>query len=182
VLGGAVIADQAIIDTLRTEMTIFGASLDAHAAFLMQRGLKTYFLRYERQCQNAMDLATYLASRSEVSALRYPGLKSHPQHDLACAQQHDFGSMIAFDLQGGPEAARKFSEALNLFSISASLGSTESLVLAPQLLQPRDFDAQQIAWSAITQSTVRLSVGVEDIQDLIGDIEQALVASGTHTS
>ncbi|MPY55842.1 trans-sulfuration enzyme family protein [Streptomyces spongiae] len=182
VLGGAVIANQAIIDALRTEMAIFGASLDPHAAFLMQRGLKTYFLRYERQCQNAMTLANYLESRSEVSALRYPGLKSHPQHELACAQQHDFGSMIAFDLQGGPEAARKFAEALSLFSISASLGSTESLVLAPQLLQPRDFDAQQTAWSAITESTVRLSVGVEDIQDLIGDIEQALAASGTHTS
>lgn len=177
VLGGAVIANREIIDALRADMTIFGASLDPHAAFLIQRGLKTYFLRYERQCQNAMALAEYLASRPEVLELRYPGLKSHAQHELTLAQQHDFGSMITFDLQGGPEAARRFAEALSLFSISASLGSTESLVLPPQLLQPRDFDPQQIAWSAITDSTVRLSVGIEDSQDLVMDIEQALAAS-----
>jgi len=177
VLGGAVIANREIIDALRADMAIFGASLDPHAAFLIQRGLKTYFLRYERQCQNAMALAEYLVSRPEVLELRYPGLKSHAQHELTLAQQHDFGSMITFDLQGGPEAARRFAEALSLFSISASLGSTESLVLPPQLLQPRDFDPQQIAWSAITDSTVRLSVGIEDSQDLVMDIEQALAAS-----
>lgn len=178
VLGGAVIASQAIIDELRADMAILGASLDPHAAFLIQRGLKTYFLRYERQCDNAMALANYLASRPEILELRYPGLTSHAQHELARAQQHDFGSMIAFDLRGGPEAAKKFAEALGFFSISASLGSTESLVLPPQLLQPRDFSAQQIAWSAITDSTVRLSVGIEDIQDLISDVEQALAVSG----
>jgi cystathionine beta-lyase/cystathionine gamma-synthase len=176
VLGGAVIANQTIIDTLRAEMGILGATLDAHAAFLLQRGLKTYFLRYERQCQNAMTLANYLASRPEVLALRYPGLQSHPQHQLACEQQRDFGSMIAFDLRGGAPAAKKFAEALRLFTISSSLGSTESLILPPQLLQPRDFDARQLAWSAITESTVRLSVGIEDSQDLISDIERALAA------
>jgi cystathionine beta-lyase/cystathionine gamma-synthase len=181
VLGGAVIADQAIIDALRAEMAILGATLDPHAAFLMQRGLKTYFLRYERQCQNAMTLANYLASRPEVLALRYPGLESHPQHELARAQQHDFGSMIAFDLQGGPEAVKQFAEALSLFTITSSLGSTESLILPSQLLQPRGFNAQQIAWSAITESTVRLSVGIEDSQDLISDIERALAATSVHT-
>jgi cystathionine beta-lyase/cystathionine gamma-synthase len=182
VLGGAVIADQTIIDALRTEIEIIGATLDAHAAFLIQRGLKTYFLRYERQCQNAMALANYLASRPEVLTLRYPGLKSHPQHELARAQQHDFGSMITFDLRGGPSAAIQFAEALTLFTISSSLGSTESLILPPQLLQPREFDAQQILWSAITESTVRLSVGIEDSQDLIEDLEKAFAASEVHPS
>ncbi len=182
VLGGAVIASQSIIDALRADLEILGATLDAHAAFLMQRGLKTYFLRYERQCHNATALADHLASRPEVLRLRYPGLKSHPQHELARAQQHDFGSMIAFDLQGGPRAAQRFAEALNLFTISSSLGSTESLVLPPQLLQPSDFDARQLAWSAITESTVRLSVGIEDSHDLISDIEQALAASRAQTS
>lgn len=182
VLGGAVIADQAIIDALRPELAILGATLDPHAAFLMQRGLKTYFLRYERQCQNAMALANRLASRPEVLALRYPGLESHPQHALACVQQHDFGSMISFDLRGGPDAAKEFVEALSLFTISSSLGSTESLVLAPQLLQPRDFTARQLAWSAITDSTVRLSVGIEDSRDLIRDIDRALAAIGVRTA
>ncbi len=182
VLGGAVVADQTIINAVCADMEILGATLDAHAAFLVQRGLKTYFLRYERQCQNAMTLANYLASRPEVSALRYPGLTSHPQHELARAQQHDFGSMISFELQGGAQAAKQFAEALNLFSISLSLGSTESLILPSQFLQPRDFDAQQLAWSGITESTVRLSVGIEDGQDLIYDIEQAFAASRVHTS
>lgn len=182
VLGGAVIANHTIVNALRAEMEILGATLDAHAAFLMQRGLKTYFLRYERQCQNAMTVANYLASRPEVLTLRYPGLKSHPQHELARAQQHDFGSIIAVDLHGGSQAAKRFAEALSLFTISLSLGSTESLILPPQLLQPRDFNAQQLDWSAITESTVRLSVGIEDSQDLISDLEQALAASRVHMS
>lgn len=182
VLGGAVIANQAVIDELRADMAILGATLDPHAAFLIQRGLKTYFLRYERQCQNAVALADFLSTRPEVSALRYPGLKSHAQHDLAREQQHDFGAMLAFDHRDGPEAAKKFAEALRLFSISASLGSTESLVLPPQLLQPRGMTAQQLAWSAFTESTVRLSVGIEDSLDLISDIEQALAASAAHAS
>lgn len=86
--------------------------------------------------------------------------------------------MIVFDLRGGAQSAKKFAEALRLFTISLSLGSTESLILPPQLLQPRDFNAQQLVWSAITESTVRLPVGMEDSQDLINDIERALAASG----
>jgi cystathionine beta-lyase/cystathionine gamma-synthase len=178
VLGGAVIANQTIISALRPDMEILGAALDPHSAFLVQRGLKTYFLRYERQCQNALTLAKRLVSNPDVLAVRYPGLESHPQHWLARSQQHDFGSMIALDLRGGPEAARRFAESLNLFTISSSLGSTESLVLPPQLLQPRDFNPDEMAWSAINQSTVRLSVGIEDSDDLIKDVEQALAASG----
>lgn len=182
VLGGAVIANNAIIGELRADMAVLGATLDPHAAYLLQRGLKTYFLRWERQCQNASAVAEYLASRPEVSALRFPGLATHPQHELARAQQHDFGSMIALDLHGGADAAKRFVEALDLFSIAASLGSTESLVLPPQFLQPRDFDEQQLAWSGVTDSTVRLSVGIEDIRDLLADIEQAFVASRADAS
>lgn len=178
VLGGAVIARAGIVDALRADMGILGAALDPHAAYLLQRGLKTYFLRWERQCRNAAAVADHLASRPEVSVLRYPGLASHPQHGLARAQQHDFGSMITMDLRGGADAAQRFVEALGLFSIAASLGSTDSLVLPPQFLQPRDFDARQLAWSGITDSTVRLSVGIEDVGDLLHDIGQALDASG----
>lgn len=182
VLGGAVIADSAIIGELRADLTVLGAALDPHAAYLLQRGLKTYFLRWERQCQNASSVAEYLASRPEVSALHFPGLTTHLQHELARAQQHDFGSMIALDLEGGAAAAKRFVEALDLFSIAASLGSTESLVLPPQFLQPRDFDEQQLTWSGITDSTVRLSIGIEDIQDLLADIAQALKASRADAS
>ena len=182
VLGGAVVADNALIDRMRTDMAVLGATLDPHAAYLLQRGLKTYFLRCERQCRNASVIAEHLVSRPEVSRLRYPGLAGHPQNDLARAQQHDFGSMIVLDLCGGAEAARRFVESLELFSIAASLGSTESLVLPPQFLQPRDFDEEQHGWSGITDATVRLSIGIEDVQDLLADIEQALVASRAQSS
>ena len=131
-------------------------------------------MRYERQCRNAGEVANFLASRSDVVSLRYPGWRSHPQHELACAQQSDFGSIISFDLSGGPQAASRFAEALRLFAISLSLGSTESLVLPPQFLQPRDLDAEEHAWTSVTDGTVRLSIGIEDSQDLISDIESAL--------
>lgn len=182
VLGGAVIANNSIIGELRADMAVLGAALDPHAAYLLQRGLKTYFLRWERQCQNASAVAEFLASSPEVAAVRFPGLATHPQHRLARRQQHDFGSMIALDLYGGSEAARRFVEALDLFSMAASLGSTESLVLPPHFLQPRDLDEQQLAWSGVTDSTVRLSIGIEDIRDLLSDIEQALVASRVDAS
>lgn len=182
VLGGALIANRKIIDALRPELGVLGATLDAHAAFLIQRGLKTYFLRYQRQCENAARIAAYLEQRAEIKNLRYPGLTSHAQHHLARAQQQDFGTIVAFDMQttdldAGAAFAKKFAESLRLFAISASLGSTESLVLPPQLLQPRDLNTEQRAWSGVSPSTIRLSIGVEEVGDLIADIEQALQAA-----
>lgn len=176
VMGGAVIAKTDIIRGLRADFGALGGSLDPHAAFLIQRGLKTYFLRYSAQCASAMRIAQLLAAHAAVARVHYPGLPSHPQHALARAQMREFGSIVSFDLKGGLEAGGRFSEALKLFALTASLGSTESLVVAPQMMKGRDLTAELQRASGVTDGTVRLSIGLEDIDDLIEDVTQALNA------
>lgn len=173
VMGGAVIARRELIESMRTDFVIFGATLDPHTAFLIQRGLKTYALRYERQCQNALRIAQFLEAQPQVARVSYPGLSSHPQHALAERQMHEFGAMVTVELR---EDAARFSEALQLFAISASLGSTESLVYPGRLINPRDLGAEERRWAGISERTARLSIGIEDADDLIADLQQALTS------
>ena len=174
VMGGAIIARRELVDAMRDDVTILGPTLDPHAAYLVLRGLKTYFLRWEAQCRNALRVAEFLASHPSVERVRYPGLPADPGHELARQQMNDFGTMVTFDIAGGTAAGARFAEALELFSLAASLGSTESLVVAPSMQQPRGFTAEQRAWSDIGPGTVRLSIGVEDVDDLVEDLRQAL--------
>jgi cystathionine beta-lyase/cystathionine gamma-synthase len=173
VMGGAIIARQELIDAMRDDVSTVGPTLDPHAAFLMLRGMKTYFVRREAQCRSAQQVAEFLAAQPQVERVRYPGLPGDPGHERARVQMSDFGSMVTCDIRGGIEAGTRFAEALELFAIAASLGSTESLVLPPALLQPRGLDVQQRAWTGIGTGTVRLSVGLEDAADLIDDLSQA---------
>jgi cystathionine beta-lyase/cystathionine gamma-synthase len=174
VMGGAVIASNKLIESMRRDFIVLGATLDPHAAYLVQRGLKTYFLRYERQCQSAAQIARFLQTHPRVERVRYPGLESHARHALAKAQMRDFGTVVTFDLKGDRAAANQCAEALALFSISASLGSTESLVQPGQLMRPRDLSEQEQGWAEVQDTTLRLSVGIEDVADLIEDLKQAL--------
>jgi cystathionine beta-lyase/cystathionine gamma-synthase len=174
VMGGAVIGRAELIDGLRPDFSVLGALLDPHSAFLIQRGLKTYFVRYSAQTAAAQKIARFLADHPSVSRCHYPGLDSHPQAALARKQMREPGTVVSFDLRQGSEAARKFSESLKLFALTASLGSTESLVMAPQLIGSRDFTPEQARQSGIGAGTVRLSIGLEDVTDLIDDIDQAL--------
>jgi cystathionine beta-lyase/cystathionine gamma-synthase len=174
VMGGAVIAARELIDAMKADFIVVGATLDPHAAFLIQRGLKTYTLRYERQCENALAAARFLESHAAVRRVRYPGLASHPQHELARRQMQDSGTIATIELKGDAAHARRFAEALKLFAISASLGSTDSLVYPGQLMAPRDLSAEERAWAGIADATVRLSFGVEDSADQIADLAQAL--------
>ncbi len=176
VMGGAVIADRELLATMRPDWNLFGATLDPHAAFSLLQGMRTYFVRYRAQSASALAVASFLEAQPAVERVRYPGLPSHPQAALARAQLRDAGAVVSFDLRGGAEAGRRFAEALELFSLTASLGSTESLVLPPQMMQPRDFTAAQLAACGIGAGTVRLSVGLEDIDDLRADLGQALAA------
>ena len=177
VMGGAAIAAAALIARLRPEFTLLGGTLDPHAAFLIQRGLKTYALRYAAQSASALAVARHLAGHGAVRRVYYPGLPDHPRHALAAAQMQDFGAVVSFDLEGDATAGRRFAEALQLFAITASLGSTESLVLPPELLTTRGLDAAQLALTGIGPNTVRLAIGLEDTADLIADIERALAAA-----
>jgi cystathionine beta-lyase/cystathionine gamma-synthase len=174
VMGGAVIGRRELIEALRPDFSVLGALLDPHAAFLIQRGLKTYFVRYREQTRAAQAIAEHLAAHPAVARVHYPGLPGHPQFALAQKQMRDAGTVVSFDLKQGSEAARRFSERLKLFALTASLGSTDSLVMPPQLVGSRDFTADQVRLSGIGPGTVRLSIGLEDVGDLIADIDQAL--------
>jgi cystathionine beta-lyase/cystathionine gamma-synthase len=174
VMGGAIIASRALIEEMRRDIGPMGSALDPHAAFLMQRGMRTYFLRYERQCANALAVSEFLAAHPRVKKVHYPGLASHPQHALARRQMKDFGTVVSVDLDGGLNEGERFSDALQLFSITPSVGSTESLVMPPQLLGGREYTPAQRAASAVGPGTVRLSIGLEDVSDLQADLNQAL--------
>jgi cystathionine beta-lyase/cystathionine gamma-synthase len=174
VLAGAVITNQYLHAQLRPDFIAMGSMLDPHAAFLIQRGLKTYGLRYERACQNALAIAGFLEQHPAVSRVHYPGLPSHSRHQLAVQQSGNGGGVVTFELRGNEAAANAVVQKLRLFMLASSLGSTESLVLSPCLLQARDLNAEQRQWAGITDTTVRLSVGIEEIADLLADLTQAL--------
>jgi cystathionine beta-lyase/cystathionine gamma-synthase len=174
VMGGAIIAHGELIAGMRKDINSMGPTLDPHAAFLIQRGMRTYFLRYERQCANALACSVFLKNHARVRQVYYPGLDSHPQHSLARRQMSDFGTVVTLELEGGFEQGARFAESLQLFSISASVGSAESLVMPPQLLAGNEYTPEQRAASLITRGTVRLSIGLEDEQDLVQDLAQAL--------
>jgi cystathionine beta-lyase/cystathionine gamma-synthase len=182
VMGGAVIARQELIRSMRTDFGALGGSLDPHAAFLIQRGLKTYFVRYRAQCASAMKIAELLAASPAVERIHYPGIPTHPQFALANAQMKEFGTIVACDFRGGAQAGNRFAESLELFALTASLGSTESLVVAPQMMRGRDLTPEQLRMSAVSVGTVRLSIGLEDLDDLIEDITQALAAVSSGAS
>jgi len=179
VMGGAIIGRHELIGAMRKDIGPMGPALDPHAAFLIQRGMRTYFLRYERQCANALAISEFLQGHPRVKRVHYPGLGTHPQHALARRQMKDFGTVVSIELDGGYQEGARFAESLELFSIAASVGSTESLVMPPQLLHSGGYTAEQRARSLIGKGTVRLSIGLEDETDLKDDLAQALVQAFT---
>jgi cystathionine beta-lyase/cystathionine gamma-synthase len=177
VMGGAAIANLGVIRSLRPDFTLFGGVLDPHAAFLLQRGLKTYFVRYRAQSESAQRIAVFLSGHPAVERVHYPGFGTEAANALARAQMTEFGAVVSFDLRSGSAGGRVFAESLQLFSMAASLGATESLVMPPQMLGSHDPNEELQAASRITAGTVRLSIGLEDIDDLLADLDQALRAA-----
>lgn len=175
VMGGVVIGSAELIRKLRPDFVLLGGVLDPHAAWLIQRGLKTYMMRYQAQSDAALRIAQYLDAHDKVARVHYPGLARHPRHALAAQQMQHFGTVVSFDLRAGAAAGDRFADALKLFSIAASMGSPESLIIPPGLMGPPDLPPELAALSGIDPGTVRLSIGLEDPEDLIGDIEQALL-------
>ncbi|HXQ64542.1 MAG TPA: PLP-dependent transferase, partial [Steroidobacteraceae bacterium] len=176
-MGGAVIGSAELVRRVRAQATLLGPTLDPHAAFLIQRGLKTYHLRRAAQCATAGSVADFLAGDPRVARVHYPGLSGHAGHALAGTQMRDFGSIVTVDLRGTAEQSRVFADTLQLFAIAASLGSCESLIVPPQLQQPRDLTDGERRLSGITPTTARLSIGLEDADDLIADLRAALDAA-----
>lgn len=177
VMGGAVIGNASVLRELRPDFGLFGAQIDPQTAFVMLNGFKTYFARYRAQSAAAMHLAGFLARHPSCARVRYPGLGEDAQGKLARAQMRDFGCVITFDHRDGAEAGRRFAEHLQLFARAASFGSTESLVMPPQWLQPRELTDEERHWAGIGPGTIRLSIGLESVEELETDLAQALEAS-----
>ncbi len=152
-----------------------GGVLGPFDAFLVLRSLKTLPLRMERHCANAMAVAQWLERHPRIAKVYYPGLESHRQHDLAKRQMHGFGGMVTAVVEGGLEPARRFLERCQVFALAESLGGVESLIEHPGIMTHASIPAAQRAAAGIEDGLVRLSVGIEDVDDLIVDLEQALL-------
>ena len=178
ITAGIVVSSQALADRIRLQglKDLTGAVMSPQDAFLLMRGLKTLALRMERHCSNAQVIAEYLQAHPAVEWVTYPGLASFAQHELASRQMKLPGGMIAFELKGGLVDGRRFMNALQLFSRAVSLGDAESLAQHPASMTHSTYSPEQRAEHGISEGLVRLSVGLEDIADLLADVTQALDA------
>ncbi len=173
-IAGAIIGSSKWIDQIREKIIYLGGSMDPDAAYLLIRGIKTLEVRVKKQCENALTIARYLARHPKVARVHYPGLPSHPDHRLARRQMRGFGSMLAFDLKGGLPAARRFCDHVRVFLLAASLGGVESLVVLPIFTSHYRMSLKELRAVGVEPGTVRVSVGLENPEDLIEDLRQAL--------
>ena len=174
-LGGAVLGSEAYcMDTLKTFMRHTGPSMSPFNAWVLLKGLETLQLRLRQHCVAALEIATALSERSDLLRVLYPGLESHPQHELARSQMSDFGSVVTVDVVGGKERAFRFMNALRLVDISNNLGDAKSLATHPATTTHQRLSPGERESLGITDGLVRLSVGLEDPQDLLEDIAGAL--------
>ncbi|WP_095136403.1 cystathionine gamma-synthase [Pseudomonas sp. Irchel s3a10] len=176
VIGGIAVVGQnaELADKLGFLQNAVGAISGPFDAFLTLRGVKTLALRMERHCSNALELAKWLEQQPQVKRVYYPGLPSHPQHELAKRQMHGFGGMISVDLNSDLEGARRFLENVNIFALAESLGGVESLIEHPAIMTHATIPPETRAKLGIGDGLVRLSVGVEDLEDLRADLAYAL--------
>lgn len=173
IMGGVVSGPRALIDRVAETRKYLGCVMDPGQAFLLERGLKTLEVRVERHNHNAMEIATFLENHRGVKRVVYPGLKSHPQHDIASGQMTGFGGMISFDLGSGSRAIR-FADSLKVVKNAVSLGGIESLVSIPVWTSHHGFSRKQLKRFGVSPGMVRLSVGLENCAVLIRDISRAL--------
>ncbi len=175
VVGGMIVArDEALFKRLRKVLQLMGGTMDPHQAWLVLRGLKTLALRVEKAQDNALRLARFLEAHPKVAWVLYPGLPSHPQHELARSQMKGFGTMISFGLAGGYEAGRRMMDAVEICALAVSLGSVESLIQHPASMTHAGVGRREKEQAGITDDLVRLSVGCEGYEDLEADLARAL--------
>jgi methionine-gamma-lyase len=174
VAGMIVSANEKYHKILKPVMVNMGCNMDPHQAYMVHRGIKTLGLRLERSQQSAIKIAEYLEQHPKVSWVKYPGLKSHPQYELAAKQMKGPGAMLAFELKGGLEAGKRMMDSVKLVLLAVSLGGVESLIQHPASMTHSKLSNEKKMESGITDGLVRLSVGIEDVEDIIADLEQAL--------
>ena len=176
VIAGLVVTNKELADQIRfvglKDMT--GAVLGPQDAYYIIRGMKTFEIRMERHCKNAKKVVEFLNKHSKIERVYYPGLETHPGHEIAKKQMKDFGAMISFELKGGFEAGKTLLNSLKLCSLAVSLGDTETLIQHPASMTHSPYTKEEREAAGITDGLVRLSVGLENVEDIIADLEQGL--------
>ncbi len=175
-IAGAAVASTERAHKIKMMRRDFGGTLDPLPAWLFLRGMKTMAIRVRQQNATAMALAEFLSTHRKVAAVHYPGLKTHPQHQLARKQMKGFGGMLSFEVKGSTKDAMKFTESVKVASLAASLGGVETLVSQPYNMTHTQMSAKEREATGIPETLVRVSVGIEDEEDLIGDFKRALAA------
>lgn len=175
VLAGLIIGLKELIDTMRIPyLKDFGGILSPFDAWLLLRGLKTLGVRMDRHCANAQKVAEYLEKHPLIDKVYYPGLPSHPQYELAKKQMDGFGGMMSFELKGGLEAGKVLMNSVKMITLAVSLGCVDSLIQHPASMTHSPVPREERLKAGITDGQVRLSVGIEDVEDIIADLDQAL--------
>jgi cystathionine beta-lyase/cystathionine gamma-synthase len=176
VTAGVIAGSRERIEEVRARSKVWGPLLDAHAAWLLERGVKTLALRMERHNANGMAVARWAEGREGIARVHYPGLESHPDHETARRALDGFGGMIGIELPDG-EAATRFVRALRMVKLAPSLGGVETLVSEPRFTSHAAMTPEERAANGIRDGFLRVSLGIEDASDIIADLEQALAAS-----
>lgn len=179
-IAGVIAGRRDLIDKIHETRTTLGGCMDPHAAWLLLRGIKTIAVRVQRQNENALRIAQFLARHPKTRSVNYPFLDGNPQRALAMKQMSGGGGVLSFEVDGTGEDARRFSEALRLFTLAPSLGGVDSLVTVPVLTSHAMIKAEERQKMGVTEQLVRLSVGIESVDDLIADIDRALAVVGRH--
>jgi cystathionine gamma-synthase len=177
ILAGCVLGRTELIQEIRALHKAIGGVIDPHCCYLLLRGLKTFPLRMKAQNATATEVAHFLEGHSGIKRVYYPGLESHPHHDIAKAQMSGFGGVVTFELKGTLNRAKRFLDALQLCFIGPSLGGVETLITHPATVTYYDYTRKERYEAGITDTLIRLAVGVEDREDIINDLEQALKKS-----
>ena len=178
IVAGAVIGTEELVHNVRRKLNHLGGSLDPHACFLLYRGMKTLALRVRQQGDNALQLARVLEEHAAVDRVNYPGLVSHPRHARARELFDGFSGMLSFEMQGGTEAAVSFMHALTIPLLAPSLGGVETLVTRPATTSHLGMEPAERTRLGISDGLIRVSVGIEAVEDLVGDFRQALDRAG----
>ncbi len=176
-IAGAAMANRERIRKIKMMRRELGGTLDPLPAWLVLRGMKTMAIRVRQQNANAMALAEFLSSHKKVTAVHYPGLKTHPQHELARKQMRGFGGMLSFEIKGTSRNAMRFTENVKVATLAASLGGVETLVSQPYNMTHTQMSAEDRGKAGIPETLVRVSVGIEDVDDLIEDFRRGLSAA-----
>jgi cystathionine gamma-synthase len=176
VLGGVVCGIKNLVERIFRYRELTGPSLQAQEAYLLLRSLKTLGLRVQRHNDNAMAVARYLEQHPKVESVYYPGLESHPGHEIAKGQMRGFGGVLSFEVQGGFEAVARLLPRLHYVCLAANLGQVETIAGPPATTSHVELTDEERAEAGVPEGLIRYSVGIEDVEDILADLEQALAS------